>query len=283
MLANERKTTVHISPAPKERGFFYSITMKEALNTRQIPTLLDMKQVYDAYTDEDSQVWKILFDRQVVNLPRAATRAYLDGLKAIAFSSAAIPDFEQVNAELMELTGWKLVAVEGIVDDRLFFELMSARQFPATTWLRKMSELDYLEEPDMFHDVFAHVPLLTNQAFVDFLEALSRIGLRHADDPVAIDLLSRIYWFTVEFGLIREREGLRIYGAGILSSAGETAYCLSDEPSHHAYDVAHILNTPYRKDAFQTDYFVIESYEQLFASIGQIDELLEAKLALASS
>ena len=166
----------------------------------------------------------------------------------------------------------------GIVNDDLFFKQLANRLFPATTWLRKMEELDYLEEPDMFHDVFAHVPLLTNQAFVDFLQALSKIALKHVGDSWAIELLSRIYWFTVEFGLISEQGKTRIYGAGILSSAGETAYSLSDKPQHHAYDVAQILDSPYRKDTFQTQYFIIDSYEQLYASIGEVEEELEKRL-----
>ncbi|MEM7106928.1 MAG: phenylalanine 4-monooxygenase [Bacteroidota bacterium] len=248
------------------------------MTERAIPTLKNMKQVYDAYTEEDHQVWKILFDRQIANLPQAATKEFLIGLEKINFTSDRIPNFDETNAILNELTGWELAAVEGIVDDRLFFELMSNKKFPATTWLRKMSELDYLEEPDMFHDVFAHVPLLTNQAFVDFLEAISKIGHHHADDPEAVDFLSRVYWFTVEFGLIRENGAPRIYGAGVLSSAGETEYALSNEPKHFEYHVEQMLNTPYRKDIFQDRYFLIDSYEQLYHSIGEIELGLSEKL-----
>jgi len=247
-------------------------------NDRQIPTLKNMEQVYENYTQEDQQVWNILYSRQIKNLPKAATKEYLKGLKHTNFCTDQIPDFKVTNSILEWMTGWELVAVEGIVDDQLFFELMSNKKFPATTWLRKMSELDYLEEPDMFHDVFAHVPLLTNRPFTRFLQALSQIGHEYADDPVAIDLLSRVYWFTIEFGLIREEEGLRIYGAGILSSAGESKYALSNEPQHFDYDVAQILDTPYRKDKFQDRYFIIDSYEQLFESIGEIRSLLKEKL-----
>ena len=245
---------------------------------RVIPTLKDMQQVYDQYTAEDQQVWKILYDRQIVNLPKAATVEFLKGLDIVNFTNQQIPNFEETNVILKEATGWELVAVEGIVDDKLFFELMSNKKFPATTWLRTMKELDYLEEPDMFHDVFAHVPLLTNQAFVDYLQALSKIGAEHAGDPIAIELLSRIYWFTVEFGLIREEAGLRIYGAGILSSAGETKFSLSGEPQHFAYNVDQILDTPYRKDTFQEKYFIIDSYDQLYHSIDEVVSKLNEKL-----
>ncbi|MEP2772664.1 MAG: phenylalanine 4-monooxygenase [Fulvivirga sp.] len=247
-------------------------------NDRQIPTLKNMQQVYENYTQEDQQVWNILYSRQINNLPKAATKEYLKGLKHTNFCADQIPDFKVTNSILEWMTGWELVAVEGIVDDQLFFELMSNKKFPATTWLRKMSELDYLEEPDMFHDVFAHVPLLTNRPFTRFLQALSQIGHEYADDPVAIDLLSRVYWFTIEFGLIRETEGLRIYGAGILSSAGESKFALSNEPQHFDYNVSQILDTPYRKDKFQDRYFIIDSYEQLFESIGEIRNLLKQKL-----
>ncbi|MEQ8927860.1 MAG: phenylalanine 4-monooxygenase [Fulvivirga sp.] len=245
---------------------------------RIIPTLKNMQQVHDNYTDEDHEVWRILFDRQIKNLPIAATEEYLKGLEIIQFSNDEIPNFQKTNKILREATGWELVAVEGIVDDQLFFELMANKKFPATTWLRKMSELDYLEEPDMFHDVFAHVPLLVNQPFVDFLQALSQIAVSHAGDAHAIELLSRVYWFTVEFGLIRESKGLRIYGAGILSSAGETKFSISNEPKHFEYNVDQLLNTPYRKDVFQDRYFIIDSFEELFESIHEVKILLNDKL-----
>ena len=237
-----------------------------------------MKQIYENYTQEDFEVWKILFDRQIDQFPTHASQSYLRGLKVANFETGVIPNFKETNEILLKETGWQLAVVPGIVPDYTFFELMANRRFPATTWLRKMRELDYLEEPDMFHDVFAHVPLLTNQHFVDFLEELSKIGLSYVDNAYAIELLSRVYWFTVEFGLIEEKEGLRIYGAGILSSAGETRFSLSEEPPKHPFSVAHMLDTAYRKDKFQTEYFVIESYEQLYESIGQVKELLSEKI-----
>ncbi|GHE61758.1 MULTISPECIES: phenylalanine 4-monooxygenase [Roseivirga] len=237
-----------------------------------------MKQIYENYTAEDQKVWKILFDRQFPELPKAATKEFLLGLDKVNFTADAIPNFDDTNKILRQLTGWEIYAVPGIVEDGLFFELMSNKKFPATTWVRKMSQLDYLEEPDMFHDVFAHIPLLTNQAFVDFLQAISQFGHEWIEDEWAIHLLSRIYWFTIEFGLIREAEGLRIYGAGILSSSGETKYSLSNEPNHFAYDVDHILDTGYRKDRMQENYFIIDSYEQLYESIPEIKEKIEKRL-----
>ncbi|EIM73436.1 phenylalanine 4-hydroxylase [Nitritalea halalkaliphila LW7] len=243
------------------------------------PRLKDLQQDYDAYTEEDFQVWKILFERQIVNLPKAASQAYLDGIKQVNFTADRIADFREVNKKLAETTGWEIQVVPGLIDDDLFFGLMHNKRFCSSTWLRKMEQLDYLEEPDMFHDAFAHMPMLTNQHYVDFLEQLAGIALKHIDDPWAIELLSRIYWFTIEFGLIREHGELRIYGAGILSSAGETKFCLSDAPAHHPYEVKKIFNTPYWKDKFQDKYFIIESYEQLYHSIPEIERVLEEMLA----
>ncbi|RED97467.1 phenylalanine 4-hydroxylase [Marinoscillum furvescens DSM 4134] len=245
------------------------------VNINSLPQrLYCMKQIYGNYNKEDFEVWRILYERQIKNLPNAASKAHLEGLEKVNFVADEIPKFSETNEILQDLTGWRLAVVPGIVPDYTFFELMSNKRFPATTWLRKMEELDYLEEPDMFHDVFAHVPLLTNQSFVNFLEELSVIGLGYVGNDYAIELLSRIYWFTVEFGLIQEDAGLRIYGAGILSSAGETKYSLSEEPPKHAFDVRTIANTSYRKDVFQDRYFVIESYEQLYESLPEIKAVL---------
>ncbi|MEM9895719.1 MAG: phenylalanine 4-monooxygenase [Bacteroidota bacterium] len=238
-----------------------------------------MKQIYENYNAEDFEVWQILFDRQMQQYPTHASQAFIDGIDLAGFRDGRIPDFNTTNSILKETTGWQLAVVPGIVPDFTFFELMANRRFPATTWLRKKSELDYLEEPDMFHDVFAHVPLLTNQHFVDFLEELSRIGLSYIGNDYAIELLSRVYWFTVEFGLIQQTNGVRIYGAGILSSAGETEYSLGNTAPIYPFTVTQTLETPYRKDQYQKEYFVIESYEQLYNSVQDIKDLLKEKVS----
>ncbi len=240
-----------------------------------------LQQEYARYTADDQWVWQTLFDRQLRVLPAVASCRFLEGLPRVDFQPTRIPDFAVVNPRLAQATGWTLVAVPGIVDDRTFFELLAQRRFPATTWLRTPAQLDYLEEPDMFHDVFAHVPLLTDRFFADFLQALGALALRHLADAQAVELLSRLYWFTVEFGLITEAGGLRIYGAGILSSAGETQFCLSDAPTRRPFDVPAILATPYVKDRMQDTYFVIESYEQLAACIPALEVALEVALAEA--
>lgn len=244
-----------------------------------------MTQQYEIYSPDQQAVWKLLFDRQMERLPGRASQAYLDGIVATGFPNSHIPDFERdLNPRLLPITGWRVVAVPGLIGNREFFELMADRQFPATTWLRTRDQLDYLPEPDMFHDTFGHVPVLTNQPFCDFLAALSRIALRFVEHEEAIDMISRLYWYTVEFGLIQEDaalglEGLRIYGGGILSSPGETVYSLeSTIPKRLPYDVAALLQTPYIIDHFQQQYFVIDSYEQLFQSVPEIEATLEGLL-----
>jgi len=238
-----------------------------------------MKQEYDKYTGEDHKVWSILYERQIKNLPGKATEDFLSGIEKVGFEQESIPNFEEVNEKLSKLTGWQLYPVPGIVPDKDFFELLADKKFPATTWLRKMKQLDYLEEPDMFHDVFAHVPLLSHQAYCDFLQGLSKIALKNINDNWAVELVSRIYWFTIEFGLIEEQGQVKIYGAGILSSNGETDFCLSDEPPRHPFDVTEILNSPYIKSEFQKKYFVIDSYEQIFKSLSEFDKQIDGILA----
>jgi phenylalanine-4-hydroxylase len=168
------------------------------------------------------------------------------------------------------------------VPDDEFFRLLTEKKFPATTWIRKMSELEYIEEPDMFHDVFGHVPLLTNALYCRFLEAMSQIALEYIGDPVAIELMSRLYWYTVEFGLINENEQLKIYGAGLLSSIGETLFSLTSiEPQREAFDLRNIFSAPYIKEKYQEKYFIIRSFEQLYESISNIRQLLNEQLAVA--
>ena len=253
------------------------MSMEEPIPNQSLPL---MTQEYEKYTAEDFAVWKILFDRQIAQLPGMATDEYLEGIKRVEFTADRIPRFEEVSALLARYTGWTLHVVPGLIPNKEFFELMKARNFCATTWLRRMDQLDYLEEPDMFHDVFGHVPLLTNEPLCDFLVNLSRIALRYIDSELAIELVSRVYWYTVEFGLIQEKEGLRIYGAGILSSKGETWYSLhSDVPQRVPYTVRDVIDTPYIKDRFQEKYFVIDSFEQLYGSVGELERLIGEEVA----
>jgi phenylalanine-4-hydroxylase len=242
-----------------------------------------MRQEYDKYVEEDHEVWSILYARMMEILPSYSTKAYLEGIDGVGFEPHRIPNFDECNVKLGNITGWGIYAVPGLIPNKGFFEHLSRKEFPATTWLRKKSQLEYLEEPDMFHDVFGHIPLLANPHFANFLVKLADIALQHIDNEWAVELISRLYWYTVEFGLIREDGKLKVYGAGILSSSGETQYSIdSDIPQRINYDIETIFDTPYIKDKFQEQYFVIDSYEQLFNSIPDIASILDHNLKTAS-
>jgi phenylalanine-4-hydroxylase len=233
------------------------------------------EQIYSNYTDHDFLVWKTLVERQMPLLQPVVSIEYLNALKTIKFNAEEIPNFIDIAETLKPLTGWSLQVVPNISPQKTFFEFLSQKKFTATCWLRTMEQLDYLEEPDMFHDVFAHVPLLSHTQYVHFFKGISDIALRHLDNLKAIELLGRIYWFTIEFGLIKENNEVKIYGAGIISSMGETKHCFSGNAKHLNFDVETIFNTPFRTDILQDTYFIIESFEQLFNSLDEINILLE--------
>jgi phenylalanine-4-hydroxylase len=226
-----------------------------------------LDQPYAHYSRVDHAVWQQLYARQSELLKGRASEAFMRGLKRLDLSGAQVPRFEDINARLKPATGWEIVAVPGLVPDRVFFEHLAARRFPVTWWMRRPDQLDYLQEPDCFHDLFGHVPLLSDPVFADYLHAYGRLALSVADDPRALARLARLYWYTVEFGLIHEDGvGLRIYGAGIVSSAGESVYCLeSDAPNRIGFDLERVMCTRYRIDTFQKTYFVIDDFAQLFA------------------
>ncbi len=239
-----------------------------------------MNQSYSSYTTEDHEVWRALFEKQVNKLPELASKDYLEGIDKAGFEAERIPDFEKdLNPRLQSLTGWSVIGVPGLVPIKDFFELMAAKKFPASTWLRSREQLEYLEEPDMFHDTFGHVPLLTNIAFCDFLAEFSKISLKYIEDEAAIKMMQRLYWYTVEFGLLREDNQLRIYGGGILSSSGESEYSLhSDIPDRVPYNIEEIIDTEVKIDTYQKKYFIIDSYEQLFHSLPEFEKVLEQQL-----
>ncbi|NKB49338.1 MAG: phenylalanine 4-monooxygenase [Alphaproteobacteria bacterium] len=220
-------------------------------------------QDWEAYSAQDHAIWRRLFERQSRLLVGRACDEYLAGLDQLGVCADGIPDFRELNEVLAQATGWQIVAVPGLISEAAFFGHMAERRFVATRWIRTPEQMDYLQEPDIFHDVFGHVPLLTNPAFADYLQAYGRGGLK-ALRLGALDMLARLYWYTVEFGLLRTAEGPRIYGSGILSSKGESIYCLDDAKPHRiAFDLKRILRTRYRIDDFQESYFVIDSFEQL--------------------
>ena len=249
--------------------------MQSGMNSN---TYFDIEQDYEKYQKEDHHVWQLLFDEQRDILSERATSKFLEGIDTVKFTNALIPDFKTINESLQNKTGWVVYAVPGLIDNKPFFELLAQKKFPATTWLRTLAQLKYIEQPDMFHDVFGHVPLLSEPFFAEFLNGISRIALQHIDNPNAIELMARIYWYTIEFGLIKEAGRIKIYGAGILSSPGESIYCLKDDVTRIPYDVMTVFKTPYIKDTFQPQYFVIESYEQLYRSLNEIESSLHILL-----
>lgn len=223
-----------------------------------------IEQDWEGYSKDEHAIWRLLFDRQERLLAGRACREYLDGLSALGLGALGIPDFRRLSDILDRSTGWRIVAVPGLVPDAVFFNFLAHRRFPSTCFIRRVDQLDYLQEPDIFHDIFGHVPLLMNPVFADYMQAygeggLKALGLGH------LQRLARLYWYTVEFGLIATRQGLRIYGSGILSSGGESAYCLDDPRPHRlGFDLRRVMRTRYRIDRYQNTYFVINSFDQLF-------------------
>ena len=220
-------------------------------------------QDWQHYTPEEHATWDTLFARQAKLLPGRASEAYLRGLDVLKLSKPGIPDFTELSERLMALTGWQVVAVPGLVPDEVFFDHMANRRFVAGNFIRRPDQLDYLQEPDVFHDVFGHVPMLADPVFADYLAAYGRGGLR-ALELGALKQLARLYWYTVEFGLIAEPEGLRIYGSGIVSSYSESQFALDDtSPNRIVFDLKRVMRTEYRIDDFQQNYFVIPSFDEL--------------------
>lgn len=220
-------------------------------------------QNYAAYTAADHDTYRRLYERQRALLPGLASQAFIDALPSLG-ASDRIPRFEEVNERLYQATGWELVGVPGLIPEVPFFTLLANRKFPVTDWIRTPEEFDYIVEPDIFHDLFGHVPLLFNPVFADYVQRYGQGGLK-AQGLGACEMLSRLYWYTIEFGLIREAGQLRAYGAGILSSSGELAYSVqSPEPQRIPLALERTMRTRYKIDTYQQTYFVIDSFEQLF-------------------
>ena len=222
-------------------------------------------QPWDDYTDEDHVVWHALYQRQRELLVGRASTEFLQAQDAMGMTPQAIPRFSELNAVLSQATGWQIIGVEGLLPELDFFDHLANRRFPVTWWIRRQDQIDYIEEPDLFHDLFGHVPLLMLPVFADYMQAYGRGGVKaHAIGSDALVNLTRLYWYTVEFGLIRESDGLRIYGSGIVSSKGESLHALqSDAPNRIGFDLERIMRTRYRIDSYQKTYFVIDGYDQL--------------------
>ncbi len=228
-------------------------------------------QNWSAYTADEHAVWDFLYRRQRDILQDRADPAMLRGLETLDLNRGGIPDFARINAELKARTGFEVVAVPGLVPDEVFFNHLANRRFPAGQFIRTRAQLDYLQEPDIFHDVFGHVPLLTDPVFADYIEAYGKGGLR-AMKFGRLKNLAALYWYTVEFGLIETPKGLRIYGAGISSSKDESIFALDDpSPNRLRFDLERVMRTSYRIDDFQQTYFVIRSYDDLFRATVDTD------------
>jgi len=223
-----------------------------------------ISQDWDTYSAEEHDIWRTLFHRQEAALKGRACEEFLEGVRSLGVVADAIPDFRRLNDVLQRATRWSIVAVPGLVPDATFFEHLANRRFPSTCFIRRRDQLDYLEEPDVFHDIFGHVPMLVNPVFADYMQAYGQGGLK-ALSLGALHHLARLYWYTVEFGLIETAAGLRIYGSGIVSSKGESVYCLEDpRPNRLGFNLIRVMRTKYRIDDFQATYFAIRSFDELF-------------------
>lgn len=240
-----------------------------------------MKQQFEKYTAEDLAVWSTLFERQIENLKHKASRDYLEALESMnaVLNPYELPHFGKINEWFSKHTGWEIACVPGLIEVDEFFELLSEKKFPSSTWLRSKDKLDYLEEPDMFHDIFGHIPLLSNPGYSRFIHQFGSLGKAHKNNPEILLQLQRLYWFTIEFGLISEGDELRIFGAGIISSFHESVSSLSDsgEVVHHPFDAEQIIQTNFCTSELQQNYFVLDHLAQLEQTI----QILSKKYAHA--
>jgi len=245
-------------------------SIDDPIITRQTPrTDFTIDQCWNEYTANEHSVWDTLYARQLEILQDRAAPVFWRGLERLELSRSGIPNLVRLNKSLKAMTGWEIVMVPHLVPDDVFFNHLANRRFPAGRFIRGADQLDYLQEPDVFHDIFGHVPMLAHPVFADYMQAYGQGGLR-ALKHGQLKNLARLYWYTVEFGLIQTSEGTRIYGAGIVSSASESVFALeSDVPNRLGFDLLRIMQTEYEIDQFQKTYFVIDSYDQLFDATQQ--------------
>jgi phenylalanine-4-hydroxylase len=230
-----------------------------------------LAQNYDGYTADEQAIWCTLYQRQMSLVNEHAAPEFAAGLRLLGTDANRIPRLEEASERLRRLTGFEVIGVPGLIPEADFFAHLAERRFPVTVWMRRRDELDYLVEPDLFHDFFGHVPLLAHTVFANFIQAYGALGER-AQSPAQLKMLARLYWYTVEFGLVATSRGLRAYGAGILSSSGETVYATkASGPARIGFDLQRVLCTNYLIDAYQKTYFVLDDIEQLFDSVLEAD------------
>jgi phenylalanine-4-hydroxylase len=235
-----------------------------------------LPQHYERYTEEEHAIWRTLYRRQLSLIQEHAAPEFIAGLRQLGADPERIPVLAEASGRLQRLTGFEVVGVPGLIPEADFFAHLAERRFPVTVWMRRRDELDYLVEPDLFHDFFGHLPMLANTVFANFVQAYGALGVRAARNPSALRMLARLYWYTVEFGLVATARGLRAYGAGILSSSGETVYATrASGPARIGFDLQRVLRTNYLIDSYQKTYFVLDDIEQLFDSVldADFDEL----------
>ena len=238
-----------------------------------------MRQAYERYTEEDREVWNILFDRQVANLEGKVTNTYFEGIEALGLNGKEIPNFLQLDAKLLPITGWTIEVVKGMIPVEEFFDLLNRKRFCSSTWLRSRAQLDYLEEPDMFHDIFGHVPLLASPDYSNYAHGMADLARRYGKFPGVMAMLQRLYWFTIEFGLVQESGKLKAYGAGLISSFGEVNQIYDEGIELKAFDLMEVFGTPFQNDRVQPLYFVLESMQQLYASLPETEAIIQAFIA----
>jgi len=229
-----------------------------------------LTQDHARYTDEEHAVWALLTARRMAALERTASRVFLDGIARIGLAPDRVPDLADVNRRLAPATGWSAVGVSGFIPADQFFRCLALRRFPTTLGVRPRAQLDYLPEPDIFHDVFGHVPLHADPIFADFLQRFGALAATARSDEETT-AMARLFWFTVEFGLIRERGAVRVYGSGLISSHGDAANALSPACERRPFVLESVLNQPFEIDALQPVLFVVESFDQLFEAVATLE------------
>jgi phenylalanine-4-hydroxylase len=238
------------------------------------------EQIYSNYKPEDFLVWRTLYNQQMQMLKGKVSEEFLEAVAKLKISADKIPNFEEINETLKPITGWGIHVVPNMTPQKEFFEFLARKKFTATCWIRPEKDLAFSEDPDMFHDLFGHVPLLSIPAYCHFFQGMGELAMEYIDNPLAIELHGRLYWFTIETGLIKEKNEMKIYGTAIISSSRETEYSLSGVSPKFDFDIYNIFNTNFNPYAMQTQYFVIHSFQQLQDCLEETKELLPMLVAV---
>jgi phenylalanine-4-hydroxylase len=233
-----------------------------------------IRQDWSAYTPEQHEIWAELTRRRMLQLHDHACAEYLEGMQTLQISLDQMPDFARINRLLTPRTGWQLTAVSGFMPGEAFFEMLAARQFPTTTWIRSRDSLEYTPEPDIFHDVFGHVPMHAHPVFADFLQQYGEVCLALINSPEKLERIGRLFWYTVEFGVIRQQGSIKLYGSGLISSNGESTHVIEGKPEIRDFDLDKVLNTTVKVDEFNPVLYAVESFEQVYEAMKEAQSIL---------